>query len=175
MIDFVSQHCESSEVYLSSQKTFAIDNRDIKELINLANNNIRQRVRYCSHASSQESVHEMFIVHPKGAYVRPHKHFKKAESMMIIDGEVDYIIFDDNGNVKEIISMGNYQSGKHFYQSTRTELYHTLLIRSEWLVFLEITKGPFVKKDTAFAEWSPKDEDSQAVKKFIDVLKEFCL
>ena len=48
----------------------------------------------------------MFIVHPKGTYVRPHKHIKKAESMIVLKGKVDYLIFNENGEVVGIIPMG---------------------------------------------------------------------
>ena len=49
----------------------------------------------------------MFIVHPKGAYVRPHKHLDRIESMLVIDGEVDYIMFDDNGKIDNAIKSIN--------------------------------------------------------------------
>ena len=62
-------------------------------------------------------------------------------------------------------------SGKTFYNSLREATYHTLLIRSEWLVFLEITKGPFEKKDTFFSEWGPKESDRLGVKKFMKKLE----
>jgi|SanBayMetagenome_1026888.scaffolds.fasta_scaffold00198_5 cupin fold WbuC family metalloprotein len=166
MIDFSRQQKESSEVYLSTQEAFSLSPIDIQELKQIAHINPRRRVRFCTHSSSQETVHEMFIVHPQGAYVRPHKHLKKAESMLVIEGEVNYIIFDNCGNVEDIIDLGDYQSGKSFYQSIRTDLYHSLLIRSEWVVFLEVTKGPFEREDTVFAEWSPEDSDIKSIHQF---------
>ena len=170
MIDFHLQKKESDEVYLSKQTPLALDKTDIERLVDLGTRNIRQRVRFCSHSVPQEPVHEMFIVHPKGAYVRPHKHLNKAESMLVLEGEVDYVIFEEYGTVENVISMGDYPSGKPFYRSIRPELFHMLLIRSEWLVFLEITKGPFIKEDTIMAHWSPEETDKLSIEEYFDKL-----
>lgn len=166
-MDFLTQNKINSEVYHSKEIFFSLSQADIDNLINLAKNNARGRVRYCSHSSDHDSLHEMFIVHPKGAYVRPHKHLSKIESMLVISGEVDYIMFDDNGKVEKIVNMGSYETKKPFYQTIRKDKFHTLLIKSEWLVFLEITNGPFSKKDTVFADWSPSEDDLMNVKKYM--------
>ena len=167
MLDFNIQNQNAPEVYHSVGAQIYLDKTDIENLKGLALQNPRERARFCSHHTGEELVHEMFIIHPQDAYVRPHKHLRKIESMMVLQGEVDYVTFDENGGIRSKISMGDFSSGKIFYNSLRREIYHTLLIRSEWLVFLEVAQGPFKKEDTLFAEWSPAEEDSQGVKKFI--------
>jgi len=159
------------EVYVSSQSFFQLDKKKIDSLINKAKLTPRNRVRFCSHSSSDESVHEMFIVHPRGAYVRPHKHLNKPESMLIIEGKVDFFIFDDDGNIKEKVCMGEYNSGLSFYNSTRLSDFHSMVIHSEWLVFLEVTKGPFNSEDTIFAEWSPKDGELKDISIFTKIME----
>ena len=168
MINLSSLKKESNEVFNSITRTFGINKKDIDKLVSMAKNNSTGKVRLCSHLNQKESVHEMFIVHPKGTYVRPHKHIKKAESMIVLEGKVDYLIFNDNGKVREIINMGDYKSGNSFYQSTSSNTYHGLLIHSEWLVFLEITKGPFISEDTLFASWSPESSDQEIGLQFIN-------
>ena len=69
--------------------------------------------------------------------------------------------------MREIIKMGDYESGKSFYQSTSANTYHGLLIHSEWLVFLEITKGPFISEKTIFASWSPEKSEQNIGLQFI--------
>jgi cupin fold WbuC family metalloprotein len=170
-MDFLTQYKKNSEVYHSKEDFFSLSKEDINRLISLAKNTTRGRVRYCSHSSGQESLHEMFIVHPKGAYVRPHKHLEKIESMLVIDGEVDYVMFDNDGNVDNVVKMGNYESKKSFYQTIRKDKFHTLVIKSEWLVFLEITNGPFDKENTVYAEWSPKESDTLSVEVFLNKIK----
>ena len=164
---FGQENRKNSEVFISNLGQFNLSKENINELISKAKIAPRNRVRFCSHPSSDEKVHEMFIVHPKGAYVRPHKHLNKPESILIIEGEADYVIFDNEGNIKEKISMGSYQSDRPFYQSTREDVFHSLVIHSEWLVFLEVTQGPFKKEDTVFAEWSPREDESRKIIKFM--------
>ena len=171
-MNFLTQNKKNGEVYHSKENFFSISKEDIDKLINLAKKTSRNRVRFCSHSSDQESLHEMFIVHPKDAYVRPHKHLNKIESMLVIDGEVDYIMFDDNGEIDEVVKMGDYKSKNFFYQTIRKDKFHTLVIKSDWLVFLEITQGPFKKEDTLFADWSPRETESNKVKKFMMKISE---
>ena len=171
-MEFLTQNNINPEVYHSTENFFSLSKEDINKLINLAKKNPRNRVRYCSHSSSQDTLHEMFIVHPKDAYVRPHKHIDKIESMLVISGEVDYIMFDDNGNIDNVVKMGDFESTKPFYKTTRKDKFHTLMIKSEWLVFLEVTQGPFIKEDTIFAEWSPREDESNQVKKFLEKIIE---
>ena len=87
--------------------------------------------------------------------------------MLVLDGEVDYIMFDDNGNIDNVIKMGSFESTQPFYQTIRKDKFHMLMIRSEWLVFLEVTEGPFKSEDTVFAEWSPRENEGKKVKKFM--------
>jgi hypothetical protein len=69
--------------------------------------------------------------------------------------------------VQEITPMGDYQSNKPFYQSTRTEQFHSLIIHSKWLIFLEVTQGPFNREDTIFAEWSPIESEKEKIIEFM--------
>ena len=171
MFDFKKIKRNNSEVIYATEKFISISKSDILNLIEQAKLTNRKRVRLCSHLSSNDTVHEMFIVHPKDAYVRPHKHLNRVESMLVLSGEVDYITFNKEGDISDYIQMGDFSSNKDFYISIKDEQYHSLLIKSEWLVLLEITKGPFNKKDTIFANWSPKDDDKDGIEQFIKKLK----
>jgi cupin fold WbuC family metalloprotein len=171
MIDYSLQKIESPEVYLSNQTSLTITASDMNNLVNLAKELPRNRIRYCAHSSPDDVIQEMFIVHPNGAYVRPHKHLNKIESLIILEGEADYVLFDEIGGVQEIISMGDYRSKKSFYQSTRTEQFHSLIIHSKWLVFFEVTQGPFDRDDTVFANWSPVESEKEEIIEFMNKVK----
>ncbi|MBN2781755.1 MAG: WbuC family cupin fold metalloprotein [Campylobacterales bacterium] len=167
MIDLEKQNKVSEEAYFSTQNIISIDKFDIDALIDEAKKTKRNRVRFCSHTTSDEKIHEMFIVHPKDAYVRPHKHIGKIESMLVLHGEVDYITFNDDGEVESITQMGDFKSGKVFYKSLRDEQYHSMVIKSDWLVFLEITEGPFERSNTVFAQFAPNDDEPQKIDEFL--------
>jgi cupin fold WbuC family metalloprotein len=170
MIDYLRQRKKSDEVYHSVDKSFDLTQLDIKNLVDLADQSERKRIRFCTHLSAEELVHQMFIVHPKGAYVRPHKHTANSESILVLEGEVDYVIFDENGDIDSIVRMGDYRSNKPFYQTIEPNLYHTLLIRSNWLIFLEVIEGPFLENDKIYSDWSPLESDRVEVAKYVDEL-----
>ena len=165
------QGINNPEVIFNTNKSLSLTRKNIEQLVRAAEKNSRNRIRLCVHQVEDEPLHQMFIVHPRHAYVRPHMHVEKSESILVLGGDLDYIIFDKCGNIKERLEMGAYNSGKHFYQRTGPGIIHTLLIHSEWLVFLEIIEGPFVKTGTKYAEWSPTETDHDSAADFVRSLK----
>ena len=158
---------ENQEVIYTTDKSTFVSQEDINKLKQLSQANTRKRFRLCAHSDQENSLHEMLIVHALQAYVRPHKHLDKSESIHIIDGLVDILLFDESGNVKNIIEMGDYSSGKIFFFRMEEAIFHMLIIRSDVLVFHETTNGPFKKLTTVFPSWAPDESDPEAVAKFI--------
>ncbi len=161
---------QNNEVFYAEDRVIQLRSSDVQWLKKQAECNLRERARLCTHRHTEDLLHEMFIVHTRDTYIRPHKHLGKPESFHIIEGTVDVVVFDDNGDVFEIIQMGNYESGMAFYYRILDPLYHTLLIRSNVLVFHETTTGPFNLTDTVFAPWSPEVDDKNACKAFVSAL-----
>ena len=94
-------------------------------------------------------------------------HLNKIESVHVIEGLVDVVLFDEEGTVTEIIRMGDLSSGRKFYYRMAAPSYHTLFIVSELLVFHEITNGPFRRPDTVFAPWAPDEGDTAGQVEFM--------
>ena len=155
------------EVLYSEDAIVMSDKSDIISFKQRSSQNPRKRVRLCTHSSPNDRLHEMLIILERGAYVRPHKHPEKTESTHIIEGLVDVVIFDDVGQIESVFSMGDYASGKTFYYRMAVPVFHTLIIRSDVLVFHETTNGPFDRKDTVFAPWAPDDNDTDSINAFI--------
>jgi len=163
---------QNPEVLYSKDGITTIDKAGIDLLKQLSARNPRKRARLCAHLDPTERLHEMLIVHERGAYVRPHRHPGKTESTHIIDGLVDVVVFDDSGQVDSVIHMGDYASGRTFYYRMAVPVFHTLIIRSEALVFHETTNGPFDRKDSVFAPWAPQDDDTEDIGAFMARLDE---
>jgi len=161
---------ESNEVLYSNEIITRVDGEGIGYIKKLSIENDRKKIRLCTHNNKNESIHEMFIVHEYGAYVRPHKHPGKIESTHIIEGVVDLVIFDDNGNINDVIKMGDYASGNIFYYRIAAPIYHTLIIKSDILVFHETTNGPFNSHDTVFPLWAPVGNNDQVVSDYMNEL-----
>ncbi len=138
----------------------------IKKRINL----VKLKSRICSHLSPNDKIHEMLIFHKKGAYVRPHKHLNKLESFHLINGEVSVIFFNNYGSPIKVIKMGKYSSGKMFYYKLFKPCFHTILIKKD-VLFHEVTSGPYKKRETLFAKWSPAENNKTEVKKYLIKLK----
>ena len=156
----------NDEVFVARGPLVQVGRADVEALKQRALANPRRRIRICAHPDTADRLHEMLIVHMRGAYVRPHKHLQKSESVHIIEGEVDVVFFDDAGAVAEVVRMGDYGSGRKFYYRVGGARYHTLLIASEFLVFHEVTNGPFRRADTVFAPWGPEEADPAACAAF---------
>lgn len=155
------------EILYSKTAITTVNQTDIEHFKQLSSHNPRKRIRLCAHESPDDRLHEMLIVHERGTYVRPHKHPGKTESTHIIEGLVDVVVFDDDGRIERVISMGDYASGKTFYYRMAIPVFHTLIIRSDVLVFHETTNGPFDRSDTVFATWAPEDGDVNSAGNFM--------
>lgn len=151
---------ENEEVFYRDGKVIQVNASEICWLKDQAERNLRKRARLCTHRNTEALLHEMLIVHARDTYIRPHKHIGKPESFHVIEGLVDVVIFDEMGSVLEVMKLGDYASGRIFYYRISDPVYHTLLIRSDLLVFHETTAGPFNRTDTVFASWSPEESDS---------------
>ena len=157
----------NEEVFYPRLSPLQLGPDDFSDLKKQASGNPRRRARICCHQSPEDVLHEMFIVHAKDCYVRPHKHVDKAESLHVLEGEADVIFFDAEGVITEAFPISASDPGTDNFYRLETGIYHSLIIRSEFLVFHEVTKGPFRADQTVFPEWAPK-EGTDAQKRFTD-------
>lgn len=160
----------SKEILYAEGEIVTLDSQTIEFLKEKAKKNKRKRVRLCMHKDTDALVHEMIIVHSNGTYVEPHKHINKSESFHVIEGLVDLFFFDEDGKVIKITSMGDWSSGKVFYHRISGPIYHTLIVKSDIVVFQETTRGPFDRSNTVWASWAPIEGDEKAIKVFMDQL-----
>ena len=129
----------NDEVFYAQDTLVKVSRKDISELKQKADAAKRQRSRLCTHNSINDKLHEMLIIHKKNTYVRPHKHLGKTESFHVTEGSSEIVIFDDDGNVKEVVRMGDYSSGKIFYYRMAKPAFHAVLVTSDVIVFHETT------------------------------------
>jgi len=151
---------ENEEVLYPADDIVFVDSVDIEEMKKLALLNKRKRIRLCAHHSPTDLLHEMLIIHEKSCYVRPHKHLGKDESITVLEGEADVVLFNDDGSIQGVQSMGEINSGKKFFCRILDSVYHMLIIRSELLLFHECTQGPFNRDKTIFPDWAPVEGSS---------------
>lgn len=155
---------KTTEVFLAKGPVTSIGYQDIAFLRKALTGNAKGRVRINLHPDNDDPLHEMFIAIRQDSYIRPHKHPNKSESFHIVYGEVDVVIFKDDGDIHQVIKLAANSSSKAFYYRMSKPFFHTLVIKSELVVVHEITNGPFVKDGTIFATFSPtEEEDTRAI------------
>ena len=143
---------QNSEVYYCTGN-LAFFNQKLKNfLISKANKNSSGKCRICFHKNIKSSLHEMIIIHSKKSYVPPHRHLKNAESLTILQGSANLIIFDGKGNIKKKVLLSDRKNGINFYRMNKS-MFHSLIVKSKYLIFHELTKGPFIKKNMIIAKW----------------------
>ena len=159
-----SYTAENEEVLYTKEDITVISSHDIDSLIAMGRVTKRKRIRICAHPSSDNAVHDMLIVHFQDTYVQPHKHLNKDETFHIIKGELKIVIFNDNGTVNKIINMGEYGSGRTFFYRMSKSYFHTVIPKSDVIVFHETTKGPFNLNETVFPDWAPDERNKDGIR-----------
>jgi len=158
----------SAGVFYTSQSIVFADNNLINFLKTMAKNAPLLRARLCAHPNTDAIQQDMIIVTHNSSYVPPHRHPNKSETLLVLEGEVNILIFDDNGLCENIIQMGTYGTKQPFFYRMPENKFHSMVLRTEWLVFQESTKGPFKLSETETAKWCPGTTEIEAGRKFLE-------
>ena len=97
------------------------------------------------------------------SYIQPHRHFDppKAESIVVLKGEIIYIVFNNTGDIESFSAL----SADSFNIGIDTEpgIYHTLFATVEDTVVFEVKPGPYEQiSDKDFASWAPAEGSPRA-------------
>lgn len=150
----------SNNIFYSDGGFCAVDYSDILHLKAAAIQSEQKRSRICFHATSDDQQQEMLIAAHKSSYIRPHRHIQKTETLTIIEGKCDALLFDKTGNLINKFSMTCASERDCFFYRMPPKYFHSLIIESEWLIFLETTIGPFNNTDTEQAQWAPESSET---------------
>jgi len=157
----------NDEVFIAQDAIVKIGGGELAFLKDQARTNLRKRARICAHKSNDDALHEMLIAISAQSYIHPHKHLGKSESFHIVDGVVDVVVFDDRGEITEIIELGDARSGRNFFYRLSESAFHTLLIRTDFLVVHEVTNGPFLRDKTVLADFAPAEAQTVEAAEYI--------
>ena len=147
---------KSLEVCTSKNDLLVVTNNDIKQLKKRAFESGLNRSRICCHKSDQCLVHEMIIALTAGVRFSPHKHTVSEESIHVIEGEINILIFNDSGDVLQTIELGANKTGKACFYRLPRNIWHTVFVRSDIAVVHEVTSGPLDPSKTKYATFPSK-------------------
>ena len=102
----------SEEVLVATGAVVQVRAEDVAVVKARGTTNARKRARLCVHPGPDDKLHEMLIVLDRATYIRPHRHAGKSESFHVVEGELDVLLFHDDGAVREVVRMGPYRSGR---------------------------------------------------------------
>ena len=142
-----------STVIRNNQDTIYIDRKKLDELKILAQKDPNKRARICLHKDDGEMIQEMIIAFCKDSYVRPHRHIDKSESYHIIEGRIEIIFYNDNGIEIDKVVLSDKIDEHPFLFRISNSAWHTVVPKSDFVIIHEVTKGPFNKNSSEFADW----------------------
>mgnify|MGYP001554099225 CR=1 FL=1 len=143
---------KSNEVLVCTDEIVSLRRSALDELRAMATRSPKKRARICAHKDDAAGVQEMIIMINRASYVCPHRHDNKCESFHLIEGSADIVVFKENGEIEQVIPFS--QDGAFFYRLD-TPRFHTVVPRSENIIFHEVTNGPFVRNATQYAPFAP--------------------
>ncbi len=157
-------------IFYTRRPLVAVGSEAIDCLKQSARSNDKKRARLCAHPSPESAQHDMLIVSHRDTYVAPHRHLKKTESFLVLEGRALILLFDDKGQLQNSFEMCPFGSQDPFFYRMPVGQFHSLKVISELLVFVESTKGPFQKHDSQDAAWAPAADELGKGRAYIDGL-----
>ena len=112
-----------------------------------------RRARWCAHASPSDPLQEMLVAVQKGSFLPAHRHLRKPESLLVVEGLAALVLFDGEGNKVERHLLGTSESERLFFFRIPPCVFHCLEIETDYFVFHEITLGPYDPEETQVAPW----------------------
>ncbi|MCU0228115.1 MAG: WbuC family cupin fold metalloprotein [Bryobacterales bacterium] len=128
----------------------------------------RRRAVQCFHTGDGDNPHRFLNLLLQGTYVAPHRHATppKAESFVVLRGELGVLLFADDGTVTGVHRLRAWEETG---EAPRVEtppcgldllpgIWHSIVALSPVTVIFEVKPGPYdAATDKAFAEWAPAE------------------
>ena len=171
-LGFTCDPTARSLAFYASHEPLSIDVKAIEALKSASREAGNGNARLCLHIGPDAPFHEMIVLEHAGRYYRPHKHLSKGESCRIIEGELLFVIFDEDGKVSNSFRLSpnnvlNCRIG--------AECWHTVIPITPTVLYQETKPGPFVRKgDSVFPTWAPTSDNPTEGVRFLDRVTSFC-
>jgi len=120
----------------------------------------RLRAHLNVHESLDARVQRLFIATEPDTYIRPHRHSEphKWELFTLLEGEMELLIFNDNGDITQRTRMA--RDGVRTVEIPPNTWHSYVCLRSGTLA-LEIKEGPYVpSRPDELPAWSPAENSA---------------
>ena len=156
------------------KKSVVVDSNLINAKANDARQSDRKRDIHIFHTGDKDPLQRMLNAIQPGSYITPHRHHlpPKSESIVVLQGVLAYVSFDDDGTPLES-DFTLLDPRRGFYGvDIRPSIWHTIFALGPDTVVFEAKSGPYNPSgDDGFAPWAPP-EDSPAAAKYLMELED---
>lgn len=125
----------------------------------------RKREIHSFNVGNQDTLQRMLNSIQPGSYIRPHRHENppKAEALIILQGSLGYVPFDDQGNpIDSDFILLDVNRGT-FGVDSRAGVWHCFFALQRDTVLFEVKPGPYKPEtDKDFAPWAPAEGHATA-------------
>lgn len=132
----------------------------------------RLRINHNFHDRPDAPVNRLLNALEPGTYIRPHRHLHppKEEIFLLLRGQVQLFIFDEEGQVVETFRL---DPAAGFYGvELEPGTWHSLVALEPGSVIYEIKEGPFTPlQPIDFAPWSPAPENTEEARAYLTELE----
>ena len=161
--------------YVSDFVTPRMSHENKNKLLELYRKSPRKRHRFCFHQNPSVDLHDIVICYDKDTYVPPNKHVGKSESILVLQGNLEFFIFSESGQVCEFYELGAVESGLPFYLKVPPNTWHGLrAVGDTPCVIKETISGPYEKDSLKWADFAPaerEDDNSEGFSWYKDIDK----
>ena len=125
------------------EKTVLITREIINQAIDASRKSPRKRIIFPFHKSLSDNLHRMLNVLQPHSYIQPHRHLNppKAESIIVIRGELVYVEFNQKGDIKTFyrLSHESFNTGIDI----ESGIYHTIFAATNDTIIFEVKPDPY--------------------------------
>lgn len=118
-----------------------VDKKLLDELSAKAKESPRLRMAMDLRNSSEDNSQRMLNALEPGTVMPIHRHHASTETVVIIRGKIRWIIYDDNGNEKERVTLD--ANGEHRMLNVEKDRWHSLECLESGAVLYESKDGPY--------------------------------
>ena len=137
---------------------------------------IRKRQHQNIHQHYNDSCQRLFNAIGVNSYIRPHRHSidPKDECLIAVRGRMALLVFDDIGQVEQVIRFGAQTNEAQQAISVGVNLpagvWHTVIAEMPDSILFEVKSGPFNPEQAKeWAAWAPAENTPEAAEYLMEL------
>jgi cupin fold WbuC family metalloprotein len=145
-------------------------------LTHSAKQSSRQRQHKNIHQHYNDPCQRLFNAIGIDSYIRPHRHSidPKDECLIAVRGSMALLVFDDFGQVQQIIRFGAQADESKQVIGVGVNLpagaWHTVIAEVPGSILFEVKSGPFnPEKAKEYATWAPEEDAPEAAEYLMEL------